>query len=219
MGSIKERLKTKRSNSGGWSYHHLKMTLCTKQVKTMQKQIPYHVALHFGNSSAWLSWTTLQSMSSRSNLNDTLCEIKELTFFGRWCQKCNTELKPRFYWALYRPLAKVTQPFEWVSMDFKGPLPLGAKNKYMLSSMSILAFLLLMPDLTYQLRFSLNICSTFLSFWHACVYALEQGFLFHIRGTQKSLRVELPLIIQRGMGKWNNETELYEGYHFDSYIK
>ena len=46
------------------------------------------------------------------------------------CRACS-ELKPRFLNPQNPPLIKATQPFEKLSMDFKGPLPSVSRNKCM----------------------------------------------------------------------------------------
>ncbi|XP_055862342.1 uncharacterized protein LOC106074444 [Biomphalaria glabrata] len=48
------------------------------------------------------------------------------------CQSC-AELKPRFFRPPIGQLIKATQPFERISMDFKGPLPSNSRNKYLLT--------------------------------------------------------------------------------------
>uniref|UniRef100_A0A2C9L369 Integrase catalytic domain-containing protein n=1 Tax=Biomphalaria glabrata TaxID=6526 RepID=A0A2C9L369_BIOGL len=48
------------------------------------------------------------------------------------CQTC-AELKPRFFRQPTGELIKATQPFERISMDFKGPLPSVSRNKYLLT--------------------------------------------------------------------------------------
>ena len=48
------------------------------------------------------------------------------------CKACSV-LKPKFVKPVNPPLIKATQPFERLSIDFKGPLPSASKNKYMLT--------------------------------------------------------------------------------------
>ena len=48
------------------------------------------------------------------------------------CRIC-CEIKPRFFKPETPPLIKATQPFERLSVDFKGPLPSPYKNYYMLT--------------------------------------------------------------------------------------
>jgi len=48
------------------------------------------------------------------------------------CKAC-LELKPRFYNASSGHLIKATQPFERLSIDFKGPLPSNTRNRYLLT--------------------------------------------------------------------------------------
>ena len=62
------------------------------------------------------------------NLPYSLNEIKKVTTS---CQVC-AELKPYFYRPEEAHLVKATRPFERVSMDFKGPLPLSTGTQYML---------------------------------------------------------------------------------------
>ena len=47
------------------------------------------------------------------------------------CRTC-AECKPNFYQPAKIPLIKATQPFERLSVDFKGPLPSTHKNQYFL---------------------------------------------------------------------------------------
>ena len=48
------------------------------------------------------------------------------------CDAC-AKLKPQFLKPVNPPLIKATQPFERLSIDFKGPLPSVSKNVYMLT--------------------------------------------------------------------------------------
>ena len=50
------------------------------------------------------------------------------------CSSCPTcaELKPQFYNLSQGTLIKATQPFERISIDFKGPLPSTTRNVYLL---------------------------------------------------------------------------------------
>lgn len=48
------------------------------------------------------------------------------------CSIC-AELKPKFFQPPLFKLIKATQPFERISVDFKGPLPSSSRNKYMLT--------------------------------------------------------------------------------------
>ncbi|MGL4483015.1 MAG: RNase H-like domain-containing protein, partial [Lactococcus garvieae] len=63
------------------------------------------------------------------NLPFSVEEIKRMTAN---CQVCN-ELKPKFQTAFKGHLIKATQPFERLSMDFKGPLPSSTRNNYLLT--------------------------------------------------------------------------------------
>ena len=74
-------------------------------------------------------------------------EIKTMT------SKCHTcaELKPRFYKDSPGTLIKATQPFERLSMDFKGPIPSRSANKYLLTVIdeySQFPFAFACPDMT-----------------------------------------------------------------------
>jgi len=48
------------------------------------------------------------------------------------CRVCS-ESKPQFYTPPAASLVKATQPFERLSLDFKGPLPSTSKNRYLLT--------------------------------------------------------------------------------------
>ena len=63
------------------------------------------------------------------NLSYSIDEIKKL------CANCRTccELKPSYYKSNQNTLIKATQPFERISVDFKGPLPSCSRNKYLLT--------------------------------------------------------------------------------------
>ena len=63
------------------------------------------------------------------NLPYTLEEVRSVL---RSCQVC-AQNKPRFIKTTNIPLIKATQPFERLSVDFKGPLPSTNKNIYMLN--------------------------------------------------------------------------------------
>jgi len=61
------------------------------------------------------------------------------------CRIC-CEIKPRFFKPPLAQLVKSTQPFERISIDFKGPLPSTSQDHYFLTLLtSILAFLLSIP--------------------------------------------------------------------------
>ena len=63
------------------------------------------------------------------NLPFSLENVKTIV---RSCKSC-AELKPKFHRPSNSSLIKATQPFERISMDFKGPLPSMSKNKYLLT--------------------------------------------------------------------------------------
>ena len=50
----------------------------------------------------------------------------------RSCQVCS-EIKPRFIRRAPQTLIKASQPFERLSIDFKGPLPSSSRNRYLLT--------------------------------------------------------------------------------------
>ena len=60
------------------------------------------------------------------NLPFSLEEIKTVISNCRMCAEC----KPHFYQPTESNLIKATQPFERISIDFKGPLPSSSRNKY-----------------------------------------------------------------------------------------
>ena len=65
------------------------------------------------------------------NLPYSIDDVKALTSACPTCAKC----KPRFYKPPHGSLIKATQPFERLSIDFKGPLPSSSssKNRYLLT--------------------------------------------------------------------------------------
>ena len=58
--------------------------------------------------------------------------VENIKYVTSHCVTC-ARLKPRYYKPQNPPLIKSTQPFERISIDFKGPLPSTTKNKYMLT--------------------------------------------------------------------------------------
>ena len=63
------------------------------------------------------------------NLPFSSDDVKKLT---SQCAVCS-EIKPRFHTPLPSFLVKATQPFERISLDFKGPIPSVSRNKYFLT--------------------------------------------------------------------------------------
>ena len=63
------------------------------------------------------------------NLPYSMQEVKAMTSRCRTC----AEKKPRFLRPNNPPLIKATQPFERLSIDFKGPLPTTSQNRYLLT--------------------------------------------------------------------------------------
>ena len=70
------------------------------------------------------------------NLSYSMEEIKSMTSHSRECAL----VKPRFYQPLNVNLIKATQPFERISVNFKGPLPSNTRNRYMLTIVDYLRF-------------------------------------------------------------------------------
>jgi hypothetical protein len=63
------------------------------------------------------------------NLSYSIDEVRNM---NKSCKVC-AEVKPRFHKPAESHLIKATQPYERLSMDFKGPLPSTNQNKYMLN--------------------------------------------------------------------------------------
>ena len=61
------------------------------------------------------------------NLPYSMQDVKAMTAKCRTC----AELKPQFYRPEKQHLINATQPFERLSVDFKGPLPSSTQNKYL----------------------------------------------------------------------------------------
>ena len=72
--------------------------------------------------------TRLNHFVRTKNLPYSLDEIKKMTSQCPVCCEC----KPQFHCPERVPLIKATQPFERISIDFKGPLPTNNRNKYFL---------------------------------------------------------------------------------------
>ncbi|MGL4482017.1 MAG: RNase H-like domain-containing protein, partial [Lactococcus garvieae] len=73
--------------------------------------------------------TRMMHFIRAKNLPYSLEEVKSL--ISR-CKVC-AELKPTFYNPQTNNLIKATQPFERLSIDFKGPIPSHSSNKYLLT--------------------------------------------------------------------------------------
>ena len=73
--------------------------------------------------------TRLQHFVWSQNLPFSTEEIRRITSACKIC----AELKPQFHRPPSVPLIKATQPFEWLSIDFKGPLESATSNKYLLT--------------------------------------------------------------------------------------
>ena len=73
--------------------------------------------------------TRLHHYIKTKNLPFTLNEIRDMIAGCRIC----CEVKPKFLKPQTPPLIKATQPFERLSIDFKGLLPSAYKNYYMLT--------------------------------------------------------------------------------------
>ena len=58
--------------------------------------------------------------------------IENVRAVVRPCRVCS-EIKPRFIRRAPQTLIKASQPFERLSIDFKGPLPSSSHNRYLLS--------------------------------------------------------------------------------------
>ena len=81
------------------------------------------------------------------NLPHSVEEIKQMTAN---CSICRV-IKPSFYKPPNQKLIKATQPFERLSVDFKGPLPSASQNKYILTIIdeySRFPFAFACPDMT-----------------------------------------------------------------------
>ena len=63
------------------------------------------------------------------NLPYSMEDVKSMTSKCRTC----AEVKPRFLRPKNPPLIKALQPFDRLSIDFKGPVPSASQNKYMLT--------------------------------------------------------------------------------------
>lgn len=58
--------------------------------------------------------------------------VEDVRAVTRSCQVCS-EIKPRFIKMPPKTLIKASQPFERLSIDFKGPLPSNSRNRFILT--------------------------------------------------------------------------------------
>lgn len=73
--------------------------------------------------------TRLYHFVRSKNLPFSLEEVREVTTTCKVCCEC----KPKFHQPEKVKLIKATQPFEWLNMDFKGPLQNTDRNRYFLN--------------------------------------------------------------------------------------
>ena len=71
--------------------------------------------------------TRLYHFVRSKNLPFSLADVKNTVSSCKIC----AEAKPRFYRPPFAHLVKATQPFERLSIDFKGPLPSSTRNRYL----------------------------------------------------------------------------------------
>ena len=96
-------------------------------IVVQQTTISGH-CLPFMNICAILAWL-VYSISSSKNLSYSVDEIRRVVTSCRTCAEC----KLNFYQPAKIHLIKATQPFERLSIDFRGPLPTTDKNQYFLT--------------------------------------------------------------------------------------
>ena len=90
------------------------------------------------------------------NLPFSMEDVKRVT---SQCRSC-AEIKPRYFKPPVGTLIKATQPYERLSVDFKGPLPSITKNRYLLTIVdeySRFPFAFPCPDMTAS---TINNCYT-----------------------------------------------------------
>ena len=73
--------------------------------------------------------TRLNHFVRTKNLPYSIDDVRKIVNNCRIC----SEIKPRYFSPPEVPLVKATQPFERLSLDFKGPLPSSSKNRYFLT--------------------------------------------------------------------------------------
>ena len=73
--------------------------------------------------------TRLTHFVRTKNLPYSIADVKSVT---NQCRAC-AEVKPRFFNPPHTNLIKATQPFERLSIDFKGPLPSKSSHRYLLT--------------------------------------------------------------------------------------
>ena len=73
--------------------------------------------------------TRMYHFVKSKNMPFSVEDVRQLIRSCRTCAEC----KPRFHRPETTHLIKATQPFEWLNLDFKGPLPSTDKSKYFLN--------------------------------------------------------------------------------------
>lgn len=115
--------------------------------------------------------TRMAHFVKRRNLPFSIEEIKRITESCKTCSEC----KPQYYHPGTLHLIKATQPFERLSLDFKGPLPTNNQNKFMLTIIdeySRFPFCFLMQGCQCAMPVILHL-------WHGGLYPLRQRFWLH----------------------------------------
>ena len=103
------------------------------------------------------------------NLAVSIEEIKTMT---RSCKRC-AECKPRFFKPSKIHLIKATQPFERISIDFKGPLPSSSPNKYFLTVAEYSRFPFVIPCRVVSIPSVIkSLCSIFFYVWYGWLHIL-----------------------------------------------
>ena len=120
--------------------------------------------------------TRMNHFVRMKNLAVSIEEIKTMT---RSCKIC-AECKPRFFKPSKVHLIKATQPFERISIDFKGPLPSSSPNKHFLTVVdeySRFPFLIPCRDVSTPSVIK-SLCSIFSMFGMAGYVHLDRGSSF-----------------------------------------
>ena len=113
-------------------------------------------------------------------------EIKSMT---SQCRECAL-VKPRFYQPPNVNLIKATQPFERISVDFKGPLPSNTRNRYMLTIVDEYSrFPFAFPIKSVNSKTVIECLHWFFSMFGAPAYVhSDRGQLFLSQDVQQYLR-------------------------------
>ena len=146
-----------------------------------------------------------------NNLPYSMEDVKQVV---SRCKTC-AEIKPNFFKPQYTPLIKSSQPFERLSIDYKGPLPSDTRNRYLLTIVDKYSRFPFAFPCTDMLSTTVKKCLVE-------IFSLfgEPGFVHSDRGRQFISDLLKSFLLQNGIGsshssaynpRGNGQCERYNG--------